>query len=83
MPSDVRSDKNVVVPHPSPPPTQPNACEIDLAASARGCSPKENESDLKEKKWQSKEWCVSSIYAEWLMAVCHLNLGDTLSTQIF
>ena len=28
-----------------------------------------------------KEWCVSSAPADWLIAVCHPNLGDTLIYQ--
>ena len=26
-----------------------------------------------EEKWQTKEWCVSSAYADWLIADCHTN----------
>ena len=41
--------------------------------------------DFNERKWrwavgekrQSKEWCVSPARADWLIAVCHLDIGDT------
>ena len=36
-------------------------------------------SELPDKiAWWWKEWCVFSGHADWLVAVCHSNLGDTL-----
>ena len=29
-------------------------------------------------KWRSKEWCVLSVHANWLITVCHSNLRNTL-----
>ena len=49
----------------------------NLAPSLRENSAKGNDSELSDKNWRSKEWCVSSARADWLIAVCLSSLGDT------
>ena len=39
---------------------------------------KNNNKKLDNNGWRSEEWCVSSARADWLLAVCHSNLGDKL-----
>ena len=36
---------------------------------------------VQRRAWQSKDWCVSYLCADWLIAICHSNLGDTLIWQ--
>ena len=38
---------------------------------------KENDSELLNEIGGYKVWCVSSARSDWLIAVCHSNLGDT------
>ena len=45
-------------------------------------SPIRNDSQLSNKTWRSKEWCVSSARADWLIATCHWNLGDMLNELV-
>ena len=52
---------------------------ISLAASASESSLKGNDCELTGKKWRSKEWYASSPRVDWLVAVCHSNLGDAFA----
>ena len=53
-------------------------CPINLTPLASVSSPKGNHSALTDKIGRPKEWCLSSLPADWLITVCHSHLGDTL-----
>lgn len=51
---------------------------INLATSVNESSLKEIDCESSDKIFGTKEWCISSTRAHWLVAVCHSHLGDTL-----
>ena len=45
-------------------------------------SPKGNDSELLDKIGGRNVVCISNVHVDWLIAVCHSNLSDTLITQV-
>ena len=55
------------------------SCTINLALFVSEKSPKGNFSKLSDETDAQKTWRTPSVRANWLIAVCHQNLRDTLT----
>ena len=55
-----------------------HSCTINQAPFVSVSSPTENYSELSYKTSRQKNGVPSSARGDWLIAVCHSNLGDTL-----
>ena len=55
-----------------------HSCTISLGACVGESSPKGNDSELLDKIGGRNVVCISNVHVDWLIAVCHSNLSDTL-----